>query len=100
VYERLTAIRRTLSDAPAFLLVERLSDHLAKEYGVTEAELYLVDYRLGSLVPLRGGDPLTHPGSACWRCFDQSRHHLFCQGPRTIRGADHLYEILKDSRRT
>src|SRR3954451_4533048 len=63
-------MRRTLIDAPADTVLECLADALAKEYAITEVELLLVDYRLGTLLPLLGGPPVTRPGDPAWRCFD------------------------------
>ncbi len=68
---RLAAVRRTLVDAPAHLLPERLAGQLGTEYGLTGAELLLVDYRLVALVPVRGGDPETDRDSPAWSCFDR-----------------------------
>jgi serine phosphatase RsbU (regulator of sigma subunit) len=59
-----------MTDAPAGAVVERLAEALAKEYGVGEAELFLVDYRLAALMPLADGAPVTRPGDPAWRCFD------------------------------
>ncbi|HYN96201.1 MAG TPA: PP2C family protein-serine/threonine phosphatase [Pilimelia sp.] len=70
MYERLTAIRRALAEAPTWAIADRLAEQVAKEYDVLDVELLLVDYRLGALVPLRGGEPHTHPGSPGWRSFD------------------------------
>ncbi|HEV7709387.1 MAG TPA: PP2C family protein-serine/threonine phosphatase [Asanoa sp.] len=68
--ERLVDVERALSHAEADVLVERLGEEVEKHYGISEAELYLVDYRLSSLLPLGGGEPLTHPGHPAWRSFD------------------------------
>ncbi|MFU8873467.1 PP2C family protein-serine/threonine phosphatase [Micromonospora sp. SL4-19] len=62
--------RRTLADAPADLLLDRLAAELAQSCGITSAELYQVDYRLAGLLPLGGGEPITGPGHPAWRCFD------------------------------
>ncbi|MFC4146962.1 PP2C family protein-serine/threonine phosphatase [Micromonospora mangrovi] len=62
--------RRTLTEAPADLLLDRLAAELARSYGITEAELYQVDYRLSVLLPLSGGEPISGPGHPAWRCFD------------------------------
>jgi hypothetical protein len=70
VNERTAEVRRVLAAAPAFLLVERLAEFLAKEHGITEATLFLVDYRLSALLPLGGGPAETRPGSLPWRGFD------------------------------
>lgn len=66
----LTASRRALAGAPADEILERLAETLAKEYAVTEVELFLVDYRLSALVPLITGAPVTRPGDPAWRSFD------------------------------
>ncbi|MEV4480415.1 PP2C family protein-serine/threonine phosphatase [Micromonospora coxensis] len=62
--------RRVLIEAPADLLLDRLGDELARDFGITEIELYQVDYRLSVLLPLGDGEPLTGPGHPAWRCFD------------------------------
>jgi len=68
--DALTASRRALSEAPADQIVERLAEAVAQEYGITELELFLVDYRLAALVPLLAGSPVTRPGDPAWRSFD------------------------------
>jgi serine phosphatase RsbU (regulator of sigma subunit) len=68
--ERVVLVRRVLADAPVFLLVERLAEFLGEEHGIDRTELFLVDYRLSSLLPLTGGPAETRPGSALWRSFD------------------------------
>ena len=68
--ERLVDVERALSHAEADVLVERLGEEVEKHYGISEAELYLVDYRLSSLLPLGGGEALTRPGHPAWRSFD------------------------------
>jgi serine phosphatase RsbU (regulator of sigma subunit) len=70
VAERLVTVRRVLTDAPADTVVERLAEALAKEYGVADTDLLLVDYRLAVLMPLITGSPVTKPGEPAWRCFD------------------------------
>ena len=87
--ERLTVVRRTLTEAPADALVEHLAEQLAKEYDVTDVELLLVDYRLSALMPLLAGPPVTRPGDPAWRCFDHQAE--VCAGrttylPVTARG--------------
>lgn len=67
---RLTAIRRAQTDAPADAVVERLAEAAAKEYGITDVELFLVDYRLSALLPLLTGPSMTRPGDPAWRSFD------------------------------
>lgn len=68
--ERLLSVRRTLTGSAADALPERLGDALAAEYALTGTELLLVDYRLGALLPVTGGEPLTGPGEPAWHCFD------------------------------
>ncbi|HET6531267.1 MAG TPA: PP2C family protein-serine/threonine phosphatase [Actinoplanes sp.] len=68
--ERLIAVQRALIDAPAESVVECLGDVLAKEYGIGETDLLLVDYQLAALLPLTTGSPVTTPGDPAWRCFD------------------------------
>ncbi|MBU2669552.1 serine/threonine-protein phosphatase [Actinoplanes bogorensis] len=87
--DRLLTVRRILTEAAADAVPERLAEGLAKEYGVTRTEFYLVDYRLAALVPVFGGDDRTRPGDPAWRCFDhQSEVHdgaeIFL--PVTLRG--------------
>ncbi|MFR9775183.1 PP2C family protein-serine/threonine phosphatase [Micromonospora sp. MS34] len=62
--------RRTLTEAPADLLLDRLGVDLEQSYGITHTELYQVDYRLSGLLPLGDGEPITAPGHPAWRCFD------------------------------
>lgn len=62
--------RRTLTEAPADLLVDRLAGELLRSYGITEVELFQVDYRLSALLPLTEGEPIEGPGHPAWRCFD------------------------------
>ncbi|MGW1059243.1 PP2C family protein-serine/threonine phosphatase [Micromonospora rubida] len=62
--------RRTLTEAPADLLVGRLAPDLERSYGITDVELLQVDYRLSALLPLTEGEPVTGPGHPAWRCFD------------------------------
>ena len=68
--DRLAVIQRLLTEAPADTVPERLADGLAKEYAVTDVALFLVDYRLSALMPLPGGEPVTHAGHPAWRSFD------------------------------
>jgi serine phosphatase RsbU (regulator of sigma subunit) len=70
VIERLLGIRRTLTGSAADALPERLGEVLAKEYALTGTELLLVDYRLGALLPVSGGEPHTGAGTPSWHCFD------------------------------
>lgn len=62
--------RRVLVEAPADLLLDRLAAELERAFGVTESELFQVDYRLSVLLPLSDGDPITEAGHPAWRCFD------------------------------
>jgi stage II sporulation SpoE-like protein len=62
--------RRTLTEAPADLLVDRLAAELERSYGITAVELFQVDYRLAALLPLTEGEALTAAGHPAWRCFD------------------------------
>lgn len=71
MHDRLIQVRRSVTSAPADLLVERLAEELTKLYGIADTELLQVDFRLSALLPLRGGDPVTDPRHAAWRCFDQ-----------------------------
>jgi serine phosphatase RsbU (regulator of sigma subunit) len=59
-----------LTDAPADVVVEHLAEALTKEYGITDTDLLLVDYRLAALLPLITGSPVTKPGDPAWRSFD------------------------------
>ncbi|MEV6847835.1 PP2C family protein-serine/threonine phosphatase [Actinoplanes sp. NPDC051411] len=68
--ERLLAVRRTLTGSAADTLPERLAEALHKEYALTRAELLLVDYRLATLLPVTGGEPVTGAGEPPWHCFD------------------------------
>jgi serine phosphatase RsbU (regulator of sigma subunit) len=78
-----------MADAPADVVLECLAEVLAKEYAVTEAELFLVDYRLAALMPLLGGTPVTRPGDPAWRCFDHQSEVTAGRSayvPVTVRG--------------
>jgi serine phosphatase RsbU (regulator of sigma subunit) len=70
VSDRLTAVRRSLADAPADRVVECLAEVITKEYVIADLDLLLVDYRLASLLPLLDGPPVTRPGDPAWRSFD------------------------------
>jgi serine phosphatase RsbU (regulator of sigma subunit) len=70
VIDRLIAVERALTESGADVVPERLADVLAKEYGVSSTEFYLVDYQLSALLPASGGEPRTRPGDPAWRCFD------------------------------
>jgi serine phosphatase RsbU (regulator of sigma subunit) len=62
--------RRVLVEAPADLLLDRLTAELERTFRITESELFQVDYRLSVLLPLGDEDPITEPGHPAWRCFD------------------------------
>jgi serine phosphatase RsbU (regulator of sigma subunit) len=70
VIERLVTVRRILTGSAAEALPERLAETLGKEYALTGVELLLVDYRLGALLPVSGGEPVTGAGESPWHCFD------------------------------
>ncbi|HWG98362.1 MAG TPA: PP2C family protein-serine/threonine phosphatase [Pilimelia sp.] len=89
MYERLTALRHALVEAPAAGVAERFTEFVTRRYALADAELFLVDYRLAALVPLRGGAPHTHPGTPTWRCFDHQEVVTDGQStllPVTVRG--------------
>ncbi|MFG3557723.1 PP2C family protein-serine/threonine phosphatase [Micromonospora sp. NPDC047557] len=62
--------RRTLNETPADLLVGSIGKIFEEAYGITEAELYQVDYRLSELLPLTEGDSIRDAGHPAWRAFD------------------------------
>ncbi|MFI7663362.1 PP2C family protein-serine/threonine phosphatase [Micromonospora parva] len=62
--------RRALNETPADRLVGGIGDVLAGSYGISDVELYQVDYRLAELLPLTDGDSITSPGHPAWRAFD------------------------------
>ncbi|MEU7946142.1 PP2C family protein-serine/threonine phosphatase [Micromonospora taraxaci] len=62
--------RRALNETPADGLVAGIGDVLAQSYGITDVELYQVDYRLAELLPLTEGESITSPGHPAWRAFD------------------------------
>ncbi|PWR06388.1 serine/threonine-protein phosphatase [Micromonospora acroterricola] len=68
--EPVNRARRILNETPADRLVGCIGNVVAQAYGVTESELYQVDYRLSELLPLTQGDSITSPGHAAWRAFD------------------------------
>lgn len=70
MHDRVTAARRTLTEAPADALVDRLAAELNRSYRIADTELLQVDYRLTALLPLTDGDAITTPGHPAWRCFD------------------------------
>ena len=87
--DRLVAIQRLLIAAPADAVPEALAEGLAKDYGITDVELLLVDYRLAALLPLIAGPAVTHPGDPAWRCFDHQSEVTAGQAvflPVSIRG--------------
>ncbi|MEU7846580.1 PP2C family protein-serine/threonine phosphatase [Micromonospora parva] len=81
--------RRALNETPADRLVGGIGDVLAGQYGITDVELYQVDYRLAELLPLTDGDSITSPGHPAWRAFDH-QSPLLTDGvawvPVTMRG--------------
>ncbi|MFE9189291.1 PP2C family protein-serine/threonine phosphatase [Micromonospora sp. NPDC007208] len=68
--EPVNRARRALNETPADRLVAGIGEVLAGSYGITEVELYQVDYRLAELLPLTEGDSITSPGHPAWRAFD------------------------------
>jgi hypothetical protein len=89
VPERLIAVQRALLDAAADQVVEQLAESVAKEYGIADLELLLVDYRLAALIPLLAGPPVTRPGDPAWRSFDHQSEVSAGQAmylPVTVRG--------------
>jgi hypothetical protein len=89
VPERLIAVQRALRDAAADQVVEQLAESVAKEYGIADLELLLVDYRLAALIPLLTGPPVTRPGDPAWRSFDHQSEVSAGQAvylPVTVRG--------------
>ncbi|MFB9239265.1 PP2C family protein-serine/threonine phosphatase [Plantactinospora siamensis] len=87
--DRMTEIRRSLLEAPADGLVERLAAEAQRVYGCSALRLFQVDYRLAALLPLDGGAARTRPGDPAWRCFDH-QHLVDSDGvtylPVTVRG--------------
>ncbi|MEV0395975.1 PP2C family protein-serine/threonine phosphatase [Polymorphospora rubra] len=89
MYERLIAVRRSLTEAPADEIVERLGEALTKAYGITGTDLLQVDYRIAALLPLSGDDAVTTPGDPGWRSFDHQAevlHDGVLHLPVTMRG--------------
>ncbi|WP_410822100.1 PP2C family protein-serine/threonine phosphatase [Micromonospora sp. 050-3] len=68
--EPVNQARRALNETPADRLVGGIEDVLAQSYGITDVELYQVDYRLAELLPLTDSDSITSPGHPAWRAFD------------------------------
>ncbi|SCE94074.1 PP2C family protein-serine/threonine phosphatase [Micromonospora chokoriensis] len=68
--EPVNQARHALITTPADRIVGGVGDVLARSYGITDVELYQVDYRLAELLPLTDGDPITSPGHPAWRAFD------------------------------
>ncbi|MEU8420506.1 PP2C family protein-serine/threonine phosphatase [Micromonospora sp. NPDC048835] len=68
--EPVNQARRALNETPADRLVGGIREVLASSYGITDAELYQVDYRLAELLPLDEGESITSPGHPAWRAFD------------------------------
>ncbi|MCM0676357.1 serine/threonine-protein phosphatase [Micromonospora phytophila] len=90
--EPVNRARRTLNQAPADLLVDRIADVLAATYRITRVELLQVDYRLSTLLPLTEGEPITGPGHPAWRCFDH-------QTPIVTDGTGYLPVSMRGERR-
>ncbi|WP_433263739.1 PP2C family protein-serine/threonine phosphatase [Micromonospora vinacea] len=68
--EPVNRARRALNETPADRLVGGIGDVLAQSYGITDVELYQVDYRIAELLPLTDDDSITSPGHPAWRAFD------------------------------
>ncbi|NJC10413.1 hypothetical protein F4558_000239 [Micromonospora profundi] len=68
--EPVNRARRTLNETPADRLVSGVEEVLFEAYGISDVELYQVDYRLSELLPLTEGDPLRGAGHPAWRAFD------------------------------
>lgn len=86
---RSVSVRRALTGAPADRVVEAMRDALRPAYGIEDADLLLVDYRLAALLPLTEGAAVTRPGDPAWRCFDHQAEVLagaFFYLPVTARG--------------
>ncbi|WP_433649306.1 PP2C family protein-serine/threonine phosphatase [Micromonospora zamorensis] len=68
--EPVSQARRALNQTPADRLVNGVGEVLDRSYGITDVELYQVDYRLAELLPLGDGEPIDSPGHPAWRAFD------------------------------
>ncbi|MBQ1039995.1 MULTISPECIES: PP2C family protein-serine/threonine phosphatase [Micromonospora] len=68
--EPVSQARRALNQTPADRLVIGVGEVLGRSYGITDVELYQVDYRLAELLPLGDGEPIDSPGHPAWRAFD------------------------------
>ncbi|MEU7921817.1 PP2C family protein-serine/threonine phosphatase [Micromonospora zamorensis] len=68
--EPVSQVRRALNQTPADRLVSGVGEVLGRSYGITDVELYQVDYRLAELLPLGDGEPIDSPGHPAWRAFD------------------------------
>ncbi|MDG4783460.1 PP2C family protein-serine/threonine phosphatase [Micromonospora sp. WMMD961] len=68
--EPVSRARQALNETPADRIVGGIGDVLARSYGITDVELYQVDYRLAELIPLTDGEAITTPGHPAWRAFD------------------------------
>ncbi|CCH20954.1 PP2C family protein-serine/threonine phosphatase [Micromonospora lupini] len=90
--EPVNRARRTLNETPADRLVGGLGEILGEAYGITEAELYQVDYRLSELLPLTEGDSLRGAGHPAWRAFDH-------QSPLLVDGTAWLPVSMRGERR-
>ncbi|MEH0929322.1 PP2C family protein-serine/threonine phosphatase [Micromonospora sp. CPCC 205558] len=81
--------RRALNETPGDWLVGAIANVVARSYGITDVELYQVDYRLAELLPLTDGDSITSPGHPAWRSFDHQSPILtdgIAWMPVTMRG--------------
>ncbi|WP_430497452.1 PP2C family protein-serine/threonine phosphatase [Micromonospora trifolii] len=90
--EPVNRARRALNETPADRLVGGIGDVLAQSYGITDVELYQVDYRLAELLPLTDGDSITSPGHPAWRAFDH-------QSPILIDGTAWFPVAMRGERR-
>ncbi|MFI6272333.1 PP2C family protein-serine/threonine phosphatase [Micromonospora zamorensis] len=68
--EPVSQARCALNQTPADRLVSGVGEVLGRSYGITDVELYQVDYRLAELLPLADGEPIDSPGHPAWRAFD------------------------------
>ncbi|WP_327646048.1 PP2C family protein-serine/threonine phosphatase [Micromonospora zamorensis] len=68
--EPVSQARRALNQTPADRLVIGVGEVLGRSYGITDVELYQVDYRFAELLPLGDGEPIDSPGHPAWRAFD------------------------------
>ncbi|MFF5055772.1 PP2C family protein-serine/threonine phosphatase [Micromonospora sp. NPDC000663] len=90
--EPVSQARRALNQTPADRIVGGVATILARSYGITDVELYQVDYRLSHLLPLTEGDPITGPGHPAWRSFDH-------QSPLLVDGVGWFPVSMRGERR-